>query len=138
MVIVVIIGAKILTLGLWESKKIPISKDQVNLSANLGGAKFYLDSKELKGGKVTAIMGGCNINLRDADFKEESIVIDAVAVMGAIELMVPNTWEVLMEGSPFMGAMEDNTHHYSGIEKAQKKRLIINGSAIMGAVEVTN
>ncbi len=138
LVIVVIIGAKILTLGLWESKKTPISKDHINLSAILGGAKFHLNSKELKGGQATAIMGECNVNLRDADFEGESIVIDAFAVMGAVVLMVPNTWEVVIQGAPIMGAMEDKTNHYSGIEKAQKKRLIINGSAIMGSVEVIN
>jgi predicted membrane protein len=137
-VIVVIIGAKILTHGLRRSKKSPLSKDQINLSAILGGGKFYLSSKDLKGGHITAIMGECKVNLRDADFVEESIVIDAFAIMGAIELKVPNSWEVVVQGSPFMGSMEDKTNRDSNNDKAQKKRLIIKGTAIMGGVEIIN
>jgi predicted membrane protein len=136
--IVVFIGAKILTRELGRSKKGPPSKDQINLSVILGGGKFSVSSKELKGGNVTAIMGGCNINLRDADFAEESIVIDTFAIMGGIELMVPNSWEVVMQGVPFMGAMEDKTNHNTYSAKAQKKRLIIKGTAIMGGVEIIN
>ena len=137
-VIVVIIGVKILTHGLWRSKKRPPSNDQINLSAILGGGKFYLSSKYLKGGNITAIMGECKVNLRDADFAEESIVIDAFAIMGAIELKVPNSWEVVVQGSPFMGSMEDKTNRDSNSDKAQKKRLIIKGTAIMGGVEIIN
>jgi predicted membrane protein len=137
-VIVVIIGVKILTHGLWKSKKSPPSKDQINLSTILGGGKFYLSSKELKGGNITAIMGECKVNLRDADFAGESIVIDAFTMMGAIELKVPNNWEVVMQGSPFMGSMEDKTNRDSNSDKAQKKRLIIKGTAIMGGVEIIN
>jgi predicted membrane protein len=137
-VIVVIIGAKILTLGLWGSKKSPLSKDQINLSAILGGGKFYLSSKCLEGGNITAIMGECKVNLRDADFEEESIVIVAFAIMGAIELKVPNSWEVVVQGAPFMGSMEDKTNRDSDSDKTQKKRLIIKGTAIMGGVEIIN
>jgi predicted membrane protein len=137
-VIVVIIGAKILTHGFRRSKKSPPSKDQINLSAVLGGGKFYLSSKDLKGGNITAIMGECKVNLRDADFVEESIVIDAFAIMGAIELKVPNSWEVVVQGAPFMGSMEDKTNRNSYSDKAQKKRLIIKGTAIMGGVEIIN
>jgi len=137
-VIVVIIGVKILTHGLWRSKKRPPSNDQINLSAILGGGKFHLSSKDLKGGNITAIMGECKVNLREADFAEESIVIDAFAIMGAIELKVPNSWEVVVQGAPFMGSMEDKTNRDSNSDKAQKKRLIIKGTAIMGGVEIIN
>jgi predicted membrane protein len=83
-------------------------------------------------------MGECKVNLRDADFAEESIVIDTFAIMGAIELMVPNSWEVVVQGAPFMGAMEDKTKRNSYSDKAQKKRLIIKGTAIMGGIEIIN
>jgi predicted membrane protein len=138
-VIVVIIGAKILTRELGRSKKSLLPQDKINLSVILGGGKFSISSKELKGGNVTAIMGGCNVNLRDADFAEESIVMDTFAIMGGIELTVPNSWEVVMQGVPFMGAMEDKTNHNTSYgDKAQKKRLIIRGTAIMGGVEIIN
>jgi predicted membrane protein len=132
------IGAKILTRAVWRSEKSPPSKDRINLSAILGGGKFHLSSKELKGGNITAIMGGCKVNLRDSDFVEESMVIDVFAIMGGIELMVPTSWEVLIQGVPFMGAMEDKTSYDSNSNKALKKRLIIKGTAIMGGVEIKN
>ena len=137
-VILVIVGIKILAHGFWRSKKGPISKDHIDISAILGGGKFNIPSKQFKGGKVFAILGGCVINLRDADFKEESIVIDTFAMMGGIEVRVPLNWEVSMQGVPILGGMEDKTLSGSDAGQAKNKQLIIKGTSIMGGVEVKN
>lgn len=62
------------------------------------------------------------------------MTLDISAVMAGVDVRVPIHWEVIMQGTPIMGAMEDKT---TKPEKPAKK-LIIKASPIMGAVEVTN
>lgn len=144
-VILVIVGIKILTCGFRHPRRhrprftqeTIDSKDYLDFTANLSGGKFIVKSKELKGGKLSAVMGECNVNLRDADFQEETLVLDISAIMGAVIIMVPENWEIVIQGSPFMGAIEDKTKH-SSTNDLPKKKLFINGTAMMGSIEIIN
>jgi len=101
--------------------------------AVMGGFKRYNNSQDFKGGELTAIMGGLEIDLREASIKGEA-VIDIFALMGGVEMRVPEDWLVIIDGFPFMGGFEDNTRP----PKESTKRLIIKGTAIMGGLEIKN
>ena len=79
-------------------------------------------------------MGGCVIDLRDADMEEGTIELDCFAFWGGIEVQVSKDWEVVMQGTPILGGMDVRTANPTGV----KKRIVIKGSAIMGGVEVKN
>jgi hypothetical protein len=53
--------------------------------------------------RAVAVMGGCELDLRQAAFPEETLVITAVAVMGGIEITVPEGVEVEVTGLSIMG-----------------------------------
>jgi predicted membrane protein len=101
--------------------------------AIMGGFKRSNNSQDFKGGELTAIMGGLEIDLRDASIKNEA-VIDIFAMMGGIEMRVPEEWLVVIEGFPFMGGYEDKTRP----PKDNSKRFVIKGTAVMGGVEIKN
>ena len=109
------------------------SNSYIKAMAVLGGFKRTNNSQEFKGGDITEIMGGLEIDLRDASFKGEA-VIDIFAMMGGMELRIPDDWTVIIEAFPFMGGFEDKTRP----PKESNKRLIIKGTAIMGGVEIRN
>lgn len=111
-----------------------VGNNFIDISAILGGWDHSFSSKKLKGGRASAIMGGCDIDLRNADMEGDSMVVEASAIMGGVEIRVPSHWQVVMRGTPILGAMENKT---KPSEDAVKK-LIVNGSVIMGAIEVTN
>jgi hypothetical protein len=111
-----------------------VDSDFIDLSIMLGGGEYKFTNKKLKGGQVSVIMAGCELDLRDADMEEEQIVLETSSVMGGIELRVPAHWYVIMQGSPILGGMEDKT---SKPENPTQK-LVVKGSAVMGAVEVKN
>jgi len=82
---------------------------------------------------AVAIMGGGEIDLREARFAEPVVSIHAVTIMGGIEITVPEDVTVQVTGVGIMGAFE---HTASGEGQPGGPKIIVNGVAIMGAVEV--
>ena len=117
-----------------RSRRVPPETDaEIDALALLGGVKRTSASQRFRGGSATAIMGGCEIDLRQAAIAQgETAVFDTFAMWGGIELVVPETWAVELKGVPIMGAFEDNTRQTAG----STQRLVIKGMAIMGGVEV--
>ncbi len=106
-----------------------------NLFAMFGGFERTNSSQDFRGGDLTAIMGGCELDLRRASIASAEAVIDVFAFWGGVNIKIPEDWGVSVQGFPFMGAIEDKTHPPVG---GSKKTLIIRGYAIMGGVEITN
>ncbi|MCG2584214.1 LiaI-LiaF-like domain-containing protein [Massilia sp. TS11] len=107
--------------------------DTVEATAILGGFKRRILSQQFKGGELTAIMGGCDIDLRNASIESEA-VINVFAVCGGISLRIPPDWTLVMNGTPILGGFDEKT----ATPPNQSKRLVIQGYAIMGGVEVRN
>ncbi|MBI4428558.1 MAG: hypothetical protein HY562_05510 [Ignavibacteriales bacterium] len=107
----------------------------INLFAFMGGFERTITSKNFQGGEMTAIMGGCEVDLRQSSIKEAEAVIDVFAFWGGVSLKVPEDWTVSVQGLPIMGGIEDKTHPP---KSDTAKRLVVKGYAIMGGVEISN
>jgi predicted membrane protein len=107
----------------------------ISAIAVLGGVVRKCNSKDFQGGELTAIMGACEIDLREADILSEEAVINTFAWWGGIEIKVPEDWSVVSRGFPLMGGFADTTR---APQEGPKKRLVIKGFAIMGGVEIKN
>src|SRR3954447_14624169 len=59
---------------------------------------------------LVAVMGGVNIDLRDAAISSDEIVLRCYAFMGGIDIIVPEGIEVHASGVPFMGGFDDKTN----------------------------
>lgn len=82
---------------------------------------------------AVAIMGGGEIDLREARFAEHVTTIHAVTIMGGIEITVPEDVTVHVTGVGIMGAFE---HSASGEGPPGGPKIVINGVALMGGVDV--
>lgn len=111
------------------------SSNTINALALMGGFKRANDSQDFQGGEATAIMGGCEIDLRKASIQQEEAVMNLFSVMGGIEIWVPEDWKVVLQGVPILGGFEDKTHPASA---ESTKRLVVRGYAVMGSVEIKN
>ncbi|MBI5709398.1 MAG: hypothetical protein HZC42_03715 [Candidatus Eisenbacteria bacterium] len=92
-------------------------------------------SQEFRGGDVTAVMGGHEIDLRAAKMPAGSAVIDLLVWWGGVEIRVPEDWRVSNEAFPFMGGIEDATKAPAGEVRGT---LVLKGLIVMGGVEVKN
>jgi predicted membrane protein len=107
----------------------------VNGFALLGGVKRKVVSQDFRGGALTAILGGCELDLRHASISSGQAVIDTFALWGGIEIRVPQEWSVVVQGTPILGAFDDKTVRVGG---DGSKVLVIKGVALMGGVDVKN
>ncbi|HYA25024.1 MAG TPA: DUF5668 domain-containing protein [Terriglobales bacterium] len=106
----------------------------LNVFSILGGGEYRIRAQNFRGGDVVALMGGFDINLKDADIENSEATINVNCLMGGGVIRVPETWAVSMRVAAFMGG-----HSLKAREGAQPtKTLIVKGVAIMGGVEVRN
>jgi predicted membrane protein len=111
------------------------SNARVSALAVMAGVVRGNNSPVFEGGDLTAIMGGCEIDLREASIAPGTeAVIDVFAFWGGIEIKVPDDWTVVSRVTPLMGGLEDKTRPPS----TSTKRLALRGIAIMGGVGVKN
>ncbi len=107
----------------------------VTAVAIMSGVQRTCRAQSFRGGEFTAIMGGCEIDLRQAAIEADEAVINIFAFWGGIEFKVPDNWAVSAEILPLLGGCDDRTQAHG---EGPHKRLVIKGLAIMGGVEVRN
>lgn len=89
--------------------------------AILGGGEYRNNSQDLKGIKAEAILGGLEIDLRDAKFTGD-IVIDVTAIFGGVEIFVPPDVQVeVINGTPILGGFSFRRNR--NIESASKVKV---------------
>jgi predicted membrane protein len=114
-------------------KGVAVGDDVVDVTAILGGFERRITTPDFKGGEVTAVMGGCALDMRGSSIQGEA-VLNVFTVFGGITLKVPPDWTVVLHGTPIMGGFDEKT----ASPPDNSKRLIVRGYAIMGGVEVRN
>lgn len=112
----------------------PITSDsKVDIVALMSGNQGNVASNDFQGGSITAIMGGVELDLRNATIQTEA-VLNVTAFWGGIVLKIPSDWTVVNNGMAFLGGIEDS----SVPSMNAGKRLVITGMAVMGGVEIKN
>jgi hypothetical protein len=81
-----------------------------------------------------AIMGGVGLDLRDATIDSDELVITAVAVMGGVDIVVPEGVDVQLSGFALMGG---NDHHPGTTPvRAGTPTVYVRAFSLMGGVDV--
>jgi hypothetical protein len=82
---------------------------------------------------AVVVMGGGELDLRDARFSAPVVNIHATAIMGAIAIIVPEDAEVQVTGVGLLGVFE---HGPTGAGRPGGPKIHIGGVAFWGAVDV--
>jgi predicted membrane protein len=107
---------------------------EFDIMAAMSGVSRRINSKNFTGGSATAVMGGCELDLRDATIQDGPVEIQIFSFWGGIEIRVPQEWDVRVKGTAIMGAYEDKT---AGIGDGSQV-LIVTGTIFMAGVEIRN
>lgn len=106
----------------------------ITSQAFLSGDQKRILSKNFRGGKISAILGGAEIDLSQADMIEPAMLNIEVA-MGGVKLIVPPHWNVQVNVSNVLAGVEDK-RLYPQVTPDPKKILKIYGSVILGGLEI--
>ncbi|MFJ4541720.1 DUF1707 domain-containing protein [Streptomyces tibetensis] len=81
-----------------------------------------------------AFWGGGEIDLREAQFADREVEINAIAIMGGVDVIVPPGVEVVVRGIGVMGGFDHREEGVPGEPGAP--RVIVTGFALWGGVGV--
>jgi predicted membrane protein len=119
------------------------SDGTVSMFSVLGGSQRASNDKPFRGGDITSIIGGTQLDLRQATIEPgHEAAINVFAMMGGHEIWVPAGWNVVSEVMPILGGVEDK--RLPPIETAPRAttegvpRLVLRGVVLMGGLVIKN
>jgi predicted membrane protein len=114
------------------------SKDRIDVFCILGGGDYSTRSQNLVSGSVLTILGGAEIDLRDADTQQQQLVLDVFALMGGAVVKIPPHWQVTVSVLPLLGGISNKTTCLADKMNLPRKELLVTGVAFMGGLEIRN
>lgn len=109
--------------------------DEVRASVFWWAGQRRTTSQQFSGGRLTAVMGGIEVDLREADIVERA-ELSIFTFWGGVTLKVPPTWRVTTSGLPLMGGWENKAGPPAAGTAAPE--LAVRMTTIMSGVEIKN
>lgn len=106
----------------------------LNCSAFLGSVERRVRSADFRGGSASAFLGGVHLDLTGADVARGEAVLHVSAVMGGVEIRIPEDWTTEVRLTPMLGGVEDRTRGPA----AAARRLVVEGAIFLGGLEIRN
>jgi hypothetical protein len=115
--------------------------DASNLFAVMGECKRSVNDTAFRGSHMTAIMGGCILDLRQAAIAPgDEAVIDVFGFMAGHEIVVPPGWAVVSRIIPIAGGVADKRLPVAEVPAAPggpaQPRLVIRGVLVFAGLEI--
>jgi predicted membrane protein len=108
--------------------------DFFDSTAIFGAIKKNIISKNFKGGDVTTIFGGAEINLGQADISGKA-VIDMTHIFGGSKIIVPADWSLKTDDLVcIFGGLDDKRRHMGPADP--NKVLVLHGTCIFGGIDI--
>ncbi len=107
--------------------------DYVNI---FSGGERQIVSENFRGGKITAVFGGSEIDLTKARLASGTNVLEVACVFGGTTIIVPDDWWVKIEVTPILGGFGDSRKLSPGRVVDSTKQLVIKGAVVFGGGEV--
>lgn len=111
-----------------------------SLFAVMGESKRINNDNPFTGGQMSAFMGGCQLDLRQAVIPAGGeAAIDVFSIMGGLEVWVPSQWTVVSHIVPVMGAVDDKRLPSPQAPSADiPPRLLLRGQIVMSGLTIKN
>jgi predicted membrane protein len=114
--------------------------DTLNEYALFGGVERRVNVSNFRGGSITAIFGGVEVDFRSADIEGEEANIFVEAIFGGVEITVPERWIVTFQGQSVFAGYSDETRQPlpDAPGAPPRKMLVLHGRAVFGGISVKN
>jgi hypothetical protein len=121
----------------YEQEEKTMTEDYLESTAFMAGVKKNILSKKFKGGEITNVFGGTELNLMQADI-EDKAKLEVTQVFGGTKLIVPANWVIKSELVTVFGSVEDKRPLAMAQDGDQESRktLILTGDTFCGGIEI--
>ncbi len=106
--------------------------DYIDEVAILGGGRKVLNTDNFKGGKITTLLGGVDVDLHECALAEGTNTIDLTVIFGGVDFVVPRDWKIIVNVTSIFGGFDDKRIiDFNQIHESNKV-LIIRGFVLFG------
>lgn len=113
----------------------PSEESSLHVNNILAGSDRRVTSREFKGGDVSNILGGTEIDLLEAKLAPGDWLLSVSTVLGGVEIRVPRDWRLEVQPTSMLGSVDDHTRQDPN---ATGGKLIIKASALLGGIDIKN
>ena len=107
--------------------------DEISIVASMSGTVFTSTAQALRSISIVAYMGGVELDLTQASIVDGAL-ISVRAVMGGVDIVVPEGWRVETTRSVFLGGVDNKTN--PDFEPESAPLLVVDVTAVMGGVDI--
>jgi hypothetical protein len=110
--------------------------DDVRLAAIVGGKELKSRATALRSASALAVVGGVDIDLRDATLDPAGATLDVTTVLGGVEVTLPTGWVVDVETRGSMSGVDTRLSESSDHPEGAPT-LRVTANAWLGGVEIS-
>lgn len=105
-------------------------------TAIFSGFKHRVMSQTFKGGELTAIFGGFELDLRQAAMEGDSARLDLFILFGGGEIRVPEGWDVQVQATAIAAGIDNKAAILPVEGSGNRPKLVITGIMLFGGAEI--
>ncbi len=111
--------------------------EYINDISIFGGSKKNFQIDNFRGGNITAIFGGSEINMVDSSLCDGINILNIFFIFGGSNIRIPSNWNVFIELTPILGGFKDKRIVVAD-DSSNSRTLVIKGFILFGGGELKN
>lgn len=125
------------TVGLRDNQEEAVtdSSDYLMVRSVFSGVNKNVVSKNFKGGQISCVFGGAEIDLSQAEIAGP-VILKFEVVFGGAKLVVPAHWAIQNEIDGIFHGIDDKRSFNPSASINPDKVLVLKGSAVFGGIEI--
>jgi predicted membrane protein len=141
--LLIVVGLFILFRAMPSRKREPIKPtydgdpmefiDETNI---FSGSEKKVFSQNFRGGKVTSLFGGSEIDLSGSQLADGTNVLEVFYMFGGSTIIVPNDWVVINKVTSILGGFSDKRGQSVSTQSNPQRTLILQGFVMFGGGEI--
>ncbi|MFW6227374.1 MAG: LiaF transmembrane domain-containing protein [Bacteroidota bacterium] len=111
--------------------------DYINEINIFGGGERIINTRNFLGGKITAIFGGAELDMRKADMAPGVNAVDMLCIFGGVSMRLPEDWIVKNDVTAIFGGFSDERNNDKDIPTDENKKILyLKGLVMFGGGEL--
>ena len=110
--------------------------DYIDIVNVFSGGERQIVSENFKGGKISAVFGGTELDLTKAKLAPGRNELEIACIFGGATFIVPDDWNISISVTPVLGGFTDSRKLLPGRTVDSTRQLVIKGAVIFGGGEI--